>query len=96
VRRLVRVSSSCLACGEAVGFDRVWSGTVGPFCDSKCRDTNEDRDVWKRANLYAERVASDVLEVDGATLEVVDVARAFVIGYAAGLEAASSRRTVRK
>jgi hypothetical protein len=68
---------------------------VGPFCDGQCRDTNEDRAVWVRANSYAERVAADVAEVEGSSIELVDVARAFVIGYAAGIEAASSRR-VRK
>lgn len=96
------VQSPCLACGAAIG-NAWWSGSVGPFCSQACREKNEDRAVWERANAYASRVGahrySEPHRWEASGLEESDVARAFVIGYAAGLEAGHSavgRRTVKK
>jgi hypothetical protein len=96
------VLAPCLACGAVIGH-AWWSVAVGPFCSQVCRDKNEDRAVWERANAYASRVGahkySDAHNSEASGLEESDVARAFVIGYAAGLEAGNSavgRRTVKK
>lgn len=89
------VAAPCLACGAAVAI-AWWSGAVGPFCTKACRDKNEDRKVWERATAYAARVAahkySDAHRSEASGIEESDVARAFVIGYAAGLEALDTRR----
>lgn len=99
------VVAPCLACGAKCEPEALYSGAVGPFCTVKCRDKNEDREVWVRATGYASRLAEHVrsgrkLETsEPSGFEESDVARAFVIGYAAGLEAghsAAGRRTVKK
>jgi hypothetical protein len=98
------VLAPCLACGADIGGRSPWwSGAVGPFCTQSCREKNEDRSVWERANAYASRVGvhkySEAHNSEASGLEESDVARAFVIGYAAGLEAghtAVGRRTVKK
>jgi hypothetical protein len=57
----------------------------------------EDRDIMERANAYARSVMIELRTMHGVQLDAVDVSRAFVVGFAAGLEAASvPKRTVRK
>jgi len=56
----------------------------------------DDIALLNRANAYAARVEQEAGAVRGATLTVDDVARAFVIGFAAGAEAQANHRTVRK
>jgi hypothetical protein len=78
----------------------MWSGTVGPFCSEVCRNRQGDKLIWLRANLYAARVVDGLSEIaPPSPIESADVARAFVLGYAAGLEdghGAVGRRTVKK
>lgn len=100
---MTTVIGPCLACGDACSGDRVYSGIVGPFCTVACRDKNDDLKLWERANAYAgrvrERIANGETGRGLAELYDADVARAFVIGYASGLEDASSvskRRTVKR
>lgn len=94
---------ACLACGDALRNESpVYLGVWGPFCSDACRDkTNADNTkLWERATGYASRVVQS-RQVTGLAevVEESDVSRAFVIGYAAGLEdgrGAVGRRTVRK
>jgi endogenous inhibitor of DNA gyrase (YacG/DUF329 family) len=90
----------CIACGATITGLTVWDEAVGPFCSKGCRDKQSDLGVWIRANAYARRIfeITEGLACGGAQFQESDVARAFVIGYAAGLEAGhvSGRRTVRK
>jgi len=104
------LSSPCLACGDACGGPPTnaahWSGNVGPFCSEACRNKQQDVAVWSRANAYAARVEeslktmtrSDYSTPTHQPFETSDVARAFVIGYAAALEMSQGvgRRTVKK
>lgn len=92
------VIGPCLACGAACTSARVYSGVVGPFCTVKCRDKQEDTKLWERANAYAGRVKSAQQASGAPMLEEVDVARAFVIGFASGCEyqAGQGRRTVKQ
>jgi len=87
-------------CGTECTDARVYSGAVGPFCGVPCRDKQEDVRVWSRAVAYATRVTDARDAGDGLPPECFesDVARAFVIGYAAGLEEGhvNARRAVRK
>lgn len=92
------IVAPCLACGN-ICSSAIYSGAVGPFCSVRCRDKNEDREVWTRATAYASRLAEHRHSSGDTDFEESDVSRAFVIGYAAGLEAGhsvSGRRTVKK
>lgn len=91
----------CLACGDECTDARVYSGAVGPFCGVPCRNKQDDLKIWSRAQAYADRVAhhrDSEVSGGGDWILVADVARAFVIGYAAGLEEGhvNARRAVRK
>jgi hypothetical protein len=90
--------NECLACGADLVACSVWDGAVGPFCTPLCRDKQADREVWHRAVAYADRVSAKTNFAGADHVNASDVARAFVIGYAAGLEAGhvEVRRTVRK
>lgn len=104
------VLGPCLACGEDARNTKTagpwWSGVVGPFCSQTCRDKQEDKAAWERGNAYALRVEDNLKTMTSASystpthqpFETGDVARAFVIGYAAGVEARHGvgRRTVKK
>jgi len=95
------VIGPCLACGDACDDGRVYSGCVGPFCSVRCRNKQDDRKLWERANAYALRIfeVTESVACGGAQFQESDIARAFVIGYAAGLEAGQSdvgRRTVKR
>lgn len=81
---------ACLACGEECRIVH-WSGAVGPFCSQACQAKNEDLRLWGRASAYAGRVLQGKPQPDES-----DIARAFVIGYAAAAEEYAHRRTVRK
>ena len=95
----------CLACGDTCRIVR-WSGAVGPFCSERCQNKNDDARLWGRASAYAERVRATRLRstlLSGrmptarcCALDESDVARAFVIGYAAGVEETSLRRRVKR
>lgn len=95
--------SDCLACGGRHPFalPALWSGAVGPFCSAKCKAANDhehNQRVWDRATAYSSRVMTSASASEIGLTES-DIARAFVIGYAAGLEDGCSmvgRRTVRK
>jgi hypothetical protein len=57
-----------------------------------------DAELQRRANLYALAAVDDDVVMAGSDTCVTAIARAFVIGYAAGLEDASGdlRRTVKR
>jgi hypothetical protein len=90
----------CLACGGRCE-QTFWSGAVGPFCGKTCRDKNDDTEVWQRATDYAARLVESRRSEQTRGPEVIesDVARAFVIGFAAGVERENipaRRRTVKR
>ena len=56
----------------------------------------DDIALLNRANAYAARVEQEAASIRGAAVTADDIARAFVIGYAAGVEAHANHRAVRK
>lgn len=97
-------SQPCMTCGASHPFalPAIWMGSIGPFCTVACRQANEaDAKVWERATSYAKRVQDSAMRAAIGVppqLEEADVSRAFVIGFAAGVEHARGvgRRTVKK
>jgi hypothetical protein len=66
------------------------------LADNATDVSRSDREIMERANHYARRVFAEMTGIRGAALGEIDLARAFVIGFAAGVESVSIPRRVRK